>query len=88
MKEMLWKQYGLHVSSTQKSAVGAGSDPYFVTCSEGKYVVKYPASSAINHPEAEPELCEYLLHQAVFSTKLLRWLENYVETLNAKLLTQ
>ena len=32
--------------------------------------------SEINHPEAEPELCEYLnhhiyLHQAIFSTKLL-----------------
>lgn len=31
--------------------------------------------------------CLFYLHQAVFSTKLLHWIEDYVETLTAKLLT-
>lgn len=54
------EQYGLEVLRMEKSSVGAGSDTFFVTCADGKYVVKYPAASDINHPEAEPELCEYL----------------------------
>lgn len=72
MKEILLKQYGLHVSNIQKSTVGAGSDTYFVTCTDGKYVVKYPASSQINHPEVEPELCEYLLEKGIPVCQFLR----------------
>ena len=56
MKETLKKMYGLEPVSVEHSAAGAGSDTYFVTCTDGKYVVKYPASSGINHPEQEPEL--------------------------------
>ena len=80
MKERLNNLYCLEPALIERSSVGAGSDTYFVTCADGKYVVKFPALSEINHPGAEPELCEYLnhhiyLHQAIFSTKLLRWLE-------------
>ena len=86
MKTCLKHLYDLDAINIEKSGVGAGSDTFFVTCTDGKYVAKYPAASEINHPEAEPVLCEYLL-EAVFSTKLLRWLEKHVETLTAKLLT-
>lgn len=65
MDELLEKYYSLHLLASEKSLVGAGSDTFFVTCREGKYVVKYPAVSHINHPEAEPELCEYLLKQGL-----------------------
>lgn len=65
MKSLLESFYGLEVLDIQKSAVGAGSDTYFVTCTGGKYVVKYPAPSEINHPESEPELCEYLLQKGI-----------------------
>ena len=72
MKEILLKQYDLRVSSIQKSSLGAGSDTYFVTCADGRYVVKYPASSEINHPEAEPELCEYLLERGISVCQFMR----------------
>ena len=65
MKQLLKEKYGFDLIYLEKSAVGAGSDTYFVTDIEGKYVVKYPASSEINHPEAEPELCEYLLSKRI-----------------------
>ena len=35
-------------------------------------MVKYPASSEINHPEAEPELCEYLLRKGIPVCQFLR----------------
>ena len=58
--QLLKTQYGLHVNSMKKSGVGAGSDTWFVYCEEGDFVLKYPAVSEINHPEREPELCEFL----------------------------
>lgn len=72
MKCLLKSFYGLEVLDIQKSAVGAGSDTYFVTCTDGKYVVKYPASSEINHPESEPKLCEYLLRKGIPACQFLQ----------------
>lgn len=72
MKELLKKMYGLELVSIERSSAGAGSDTYFVTCANGKYVVKYSASGEINHPELEPELCEYLSHHGIPCCQFLR----------------
>ena len=63
--QMLAEQYGFDVSFARKSAVGAGSDTWFVTCKDESYVVKYPSESDINNPALEPELCEYLLAKGI-----------------------
>lgn len=63
--QLLTGQYGLNVDSAKKSTVGAGSDTWFVTCEDGKYVVKFPSESNINNPELEPKLCEFLLEQGI-----------------------
>ena len=52
MKTLLKKNYNFEVTKIEKSAVGAGSDTYFVTCDSGKYVVKFPSVSEINNPQA------------------------------------
>ena len=72
MKQLLEKQYGLNVLHMEHSAAGAGSDTWFVTCPEGKYVVKYPALSDINHPEQEPQLCGWLLDRGIPACRFLR----------------
>ena len=72
MKRLLKEEYDLDLLYMEKSSVGAGSDTYFITCADGKYVVKYPAASEINHPEAEPELCEYLLAHDIPACQFLR----------------
>ena len=72
MNTRLKHLYGLDAINIEKSGIGAGSDTFFVTCTDGKYVVKYPASSEINHPEAEPELCEYLLAHGIPVCQFLR----------------
>lgn len=59
-EELLSRHYGLHVRHAQHAPTGAGSDTWFLTCAEGDYVLKFPASGAIDHPEAEPELCAFL----------------------------
>ena len=80
MKKLLKSHYGLELLSMEKSDLGAGSDTFFVTCTDGKYVVKYPASSEINHPEAEPELCEYLLAHGIPVCQFLRNREGHFLT--------
>lgn len=65
MESLLFKQYGLHLISEEKSKVGAGSDTWFLNCLEGKFVLKFPATSEINHPELEPELCAFLRENGV-----------------------
>lgn len=60
LEAMLQAQYGLHMEHAERSAAGAGSDTWFLRCTEGAYVLKYPSASAINHPEAEPALCAFL----------------------------
>ena len=72
MNACLKHLYGLDSIKIEKSGVGAGSDTYFVSCADGKYVVKYPAQSQINHPEAEPQLCQYLLAQGIPVCRFLK----------------
>ncbi|MBQ7980998.1 MAG: phosphotransferase, partial [Oscillospiraceae bacterium] len=72
MKILLKKNYNLEVVSVEKSSVGAGSDTYFVTCINGKYVVKFPSASEINNPEAEPKLCEFLLGNGIDACRFIK----------------
>ena len=58
----------------RKSSVGAGSDTWFVYCEEGDFVLKYPAVSEINHPEREPQLCEFLNNHGI---PVCSFLKNY-----------
>lgn len=72
MRGLLKENYDLDLRFVEKSTVGTGSDTYFVICNEGKFVVKYPAVSEINHPETEPELCEFLLNMGIPVCQFLR----------------
>lgn len=69
---LLQNEYGLHLRFAQRSSVGAGSDTWFLRCEEGDYVLKFPARSAINHPEAEPELCEFLRENGIPACEFLK----------------
>ncbi len=71
-ESLLQNEYGLHLRFLQRSSVGAGSDTWFLYCEEGDYVLKFPARSAINHPEAEPELCEFLRKNGIPACEFLK----------------
>lgn len=60
IETLLLMQYGFHLNAVKKSAVGAGSDTWFLGCAEGDFVLKFPVASEINHPELEPQLCAFL----------------------------
>lgn len=75
IRKILDDQYGLTVTEAKKSSVGAGSDTWFVTCEDGKYVIKFPSESNINNPAQEPELCEYLLQQGIPACQFIKNIE-------------
>ena len=58
---MLLTQYGIEATSIEQSSLGAGSSTYYILGDSEEYVLKFPATSEINHPYQEIELCEYLL---------------------------
>lgn len=61
IEELLNNLYGLSACNIKKSAVGAGSDTYFITSGFEKYVMKFPCESEMNNPDAEPLICDFLL---------------------------
>lgn len=71
-ERLLEQKYGLHFIGAEKSAVGAGSDTWFIDCREGKFVMKFPSESDINRPEQEPELCEFLEKRGIPVCSFLR----------------
>lgn len=84
MRELLARHYDLTMLEAERSSVGAGSDTWFVTCREGRYVVKYPAQSDINHPDAEPGLCERLHARGIPACRFLRNREGAFLTMDAQ----
>lgn len=72
IRQILLDQYGLELIEVEKSAVGAGSDTWFVTCDGGKYVMKYPCESEINNPQQEPQLCEYLIQCGIPACQFIK----------------
>lgn len=71
-KEIIKNFYDSKIIDVEKTAVGAGSDTYFITCEHGKYVVKYPYISEMNNPDNEPDLCEFLLSQGICVSEFIK----------------
>lgn len=72
MKELLKQYYDLGITNMKKATVGAGSDTYFVDGETARYVVKFPAVSEINHPEAEAEVCAFLQKKGLSVCRFIR----------------
>lgn len=72
LEALIRKQYGLHLLREEKALAGAGSDTWFLTCQEGKYVLKFHSESSINHPETEPELCAFLRESRIPACDFLK----------------
>lgn len=70
--KLLNKHYGLNAISIEKASEGAGSDTYFANCDKGRYVIKFPSENEMNNPEAEPELCDFLLKKGISVCRFVR----------------
>lgn len=73
VRELLLEWYGIRASELVRLATGAGSDAFFVRSREDRYVMKFPSSNGMNHPELEPEICNFLLGKGL---PVCRFMEN------------
>lgn len=69
---LLQAQYGLELQDARRAPEGAGSDTWFLRCAQGAFVLKFPSGGAIDHPEAEPALCEFLRAHGVPACEFLK----------------
>lgn len=71
MQQLLKTHYGLSLQKATPISQGAGGESWLALCDEGKYIVKFPGQSAMDHPEAEPALCRYLLSRQIPSCRFV-----------------
>ncbi len=64
-EEILKNEYGLDVQELKRMTTGVGGDTYQVQAVQGKFIYKIADSNEMNRPEAEPEICEYLLAHGI-----------------------
>ena len=72
LKLRMFKLYGLEVDSAEMSDYGAGSLTWFISCKGRKFVVKYASENEMNHPEAEPNLCDHLLKKGIPACRFVK----------------
>lgn len=65
ISNQLYKSYGLHADEIIRMTTGVGGDTFLVQASEGKYIYKIADANTMNHPETEPEICDFLRKQDV-----------------------
>ncbi len=65
VKQILWHEYGLDVYEAYQMVAGVGGDTYKVETAQGDFIYKIADANEMNHPEAEPEICNYLYTKGV-----------------------
>ncbi|MBQ7916132.1 MAG: phosphotransferase [Firmicutes bacterium] len=60
LKQQLAEEYGLDVQEMCPMSTGVGGDTFMVESLQGKFIYKIADMNEMNHPEAEPELCDFL----------------------------
>lgn len=88
MKQLLKTHYGLSLKEIMSISQGAGGESWIAFFEEGKYIVKFPGQSEMDHPEAEPALCQYLLSRHIPSCRFVpnRQGDFFTRTENGKLM--
>ena len=72
MENLLKQNYDINIKNIKKTMVGAGSDTYFVECSDAKYVVKFPETNEMNNPKAEVKVCELLRDKGISVSRFIK----------------
>ncbi|MBQ7955687.1 MAG: phosphotransferase [Lachnospiraceae bacterium] len=95
LRRILTKEYGLDVQEVRRMSAGVGGETYGVQTPQGKFVYKIADANEMNHPETEPEICNYLFEKGLpvsrfiknkagslvtpYDDKRVSHLQNYVE---------
>ncbi len=80
ISEILSSEYGLDVHEIQRMTVGVGGDIFLVQASQGKYIYKIADANEMNHPEEEPQICDFLYQKGMDVSAFLKNRSGYFVT--------
>jgi len=68
----LKQEYGIKALSIEQMTTGVGGDTYKASDDSAAYIVKLADTNKMNHPEIEPDICNYLLEKKIPVSKFLK----------------
>ena len=72
IKLLLLKEYGIDAMEIRQMTTGVGGDTFLVDSEEEKFIYKIADANEMNHPETEPELCDYLYNRGIEVSKFIK----------------
>lgn len=65
ISDLVKSQYGIEVTNVKTMTTGVGGDTFLLEDSQNRFVFKLADSNEMNRPEAEPEICSFLLQKGI-----------------------
>lgn len=72
ISQTLMQEWGIDVLRAHRMTTGVGGDTFMVESSQGKFIYKIADANDMNHPEAEPEICDFLHSKGIAVSEFQR----------------
>ena len=72
ISSLLLQEYNLDVENVHQMTTGVGGDTFLVEALQGKFIYKIADANEMNHPETEPEICNYLFEKGIEVSAFLK----------------
>ena len=72
IRQILLQEYGFEVCDIHKMTTGVGGDTFLINAHQGRFIYKVVDANEMNHPEEEPEICNFLFHRGLEVSNFLK----------------
>lgn len=72
IRQVLLQEYGFDVFEIHKMTTGVGGDTFLIHTHQGKFIYKISDANEMNHPEEEPEICNFLFQRRIRVSEYLK----------------
>lgn len=72
VNSLLLQEYNLDIENVHPMTTGVGGYTFLVEALQGKFIYKIADANEMNHPEAEPEICNYLFEKGIEVSAFLK----------------
>lgn len=71
-KLLLLHEYGIDATEIRQITTGVGGDTFLIDEGQEKFIYKIADKNEMNHPEAEPEICDYLYNRGIEVSRFIK----------------
>lgn len=72
IRQTLVQEYGLEACDIHKMTTGVGGDTFLIVAHQGRFIYKIVDANEMNHPEEEPEICNFLFQRGLEVSNFLK----------------